>query len=142
MLHKLDGFIWLAAVSVDCYSNALQHNGLGQSLPDTHTHRQIAHSYGQGNSSSNEKNSHEAGTELTNTLPSFTSEENHLWTVLAHPDCGLTHTHTVLYWNARMQSPYTHMHTKTRALKIPSLKIAGGKWEARLRLLLLLTRPA
>lgn len=49
MLHKLDGFIWLAAVSVDCYSNALQHNGLGQSLPDievhTHTHRKNTHTH-------------------------------------------------------------------------------------------------
>lgn len=45
MLHKLDGFIWLAAVSVDCYGNALQHNGLGQILPDTvaRTHAQSTH---------------------------------------------------------------------------------------------------
>lgn len=54
MLHKLDGFIWPAAVSVDCYSNALQHNGLGQSLPDTevHTHTQThtKHTYTETNS--------------------------------------------------------------------------------------------
>lgn len=51
MLHKLDGFIWLDAVSVDCYSNALQHNGPGAGLPDTvahiyihvHKHREEQH---------------------------------------------------------------------------------------------------
>lgn len=76
MLHKLDGFIGLDAVSVDCYSNALQHNGPGVGLPDTVAH---IHSGAQtqggttcsqelGTSRSNEKNSQEAGTGLTDTL--------------------------------------------------------------------------
>lgn len=82
MLHKLDGFIWLDAVSVDCYSNVLQHNGPGLSLPDTvaHIHSRAQKKTKQktlsgttcsqelGSSNSNEKNSQEAGTGLTNIL--------------------------------------------------------------------------
>lgn len=34
-----------------------------------------------GNSNSNEKNSHEAGTGLTNTLSSLTTKEKHLRTI-------------------------------------------------------------
>lgn len=94
MLHKLDGFIWLDAVSVDCYSNALQHNGPGLSPPDTvaHIHSRAKKqnktkkktqsrttcSQELGNSNSNEKNSQEAGTGLTNILfpPSQAKKKN------------------------------------------------------------------
>lgn len=95
MLHKLDGFIWLATVSVHCYCNALQHNGLGQSVPDTEVHTLTdrkkkekkkgtyteTNSMLQGNSNSNEKNSHEAGTGLTNTFSPLTTKEKHLRTI-------------------------------------------------------------
>ena len=133
MLHKLDGFIWLAAVSVDCYSNALQHNGLGQSLPGT-----LAHTFTEtcsqelGNGLSNEKNSLEAGTRLTNTP----SPPSHARKSTYGPFClplPRTHTHTYTYIF------YTNPQ---RPLKIPVLKIAGRKWETGLRLLLLRTRPA
>lgn len=130
MLHKLDGFIWLDAVSVDCYSNALQHNGPGTSLQDTVAH---IHSRAQkkqqktkktqsgttcsqelGNSNSNEKNSQEAGTGLTNILfpPSQAKKPT---SGPFSPPLQWTRTHI-----------YTFRHTQ-RALKIPVLIIAGGK---------------
>lgn len=109
MLHKLDGFIWLDAVSVDCYSNAVQHNGPGAGLPDTvaHIHSRAqtqggtTRSQEQGTSRSNEKNSQEAGTGLTDTLflPSAAGKNNTNTSGPFSPHLQrshtLTHTHSI-----------------------------------------------
>lgn len=130
MLHKLDGFIRLDTVLVDCYSNALQYNGQGVGLPDTvaHIHSRAqtqggtTRSQEPGTSRSNEKKSRGTEASLTDTLfPPSTAGKNNSTTPqdhLVHTYRGATHTHTLILYTLR---------DAQRGPKIPVLIIADGE---------------
>lgn len=126
---------WARTCQTQRYTHKHTHTQKKKIL--THTQRQTAYSQGLGNCNSNEKNSREAGAELTNTL-SFRHIQGKIpLDHLAHPDCACvwphvhahTYTHTSTHARTHTFADNSHVHIQTqrRPPKIPVLKIADGK---------------